>query len=612
MKNLTSRFPTLIQYQLAIFVFLLPLFFLPNFFDFFLLPKTLLALIFATLMTLTAIIYSLKQKQLTAIYHPIHLAVLVLLVSFLLSTFIQSPNSTEAWITQGFILFSLAGIYFISTNYLQPQHLPLIKSSLITSTAILSLIVIYQTLGITDPLNNQISWLSDRLWNPSGSPISLIFTITLGLLLAIIFIVRQKIVLIKTSLIIFIILIQGLALTLTINQILTGTNQALLHLPYQYGYSIAIDTLKNWRTALFGFGPGNYLSAFTQFKPATYNQSNTLWNTRFSASSNQYFQALSTGGLLGLSSLLLITYLLIKMPIQKIKTYPDWSLTSLITLLLLVTFDLNPTTISILFIVLIINNIIDIQPKTNIKTTTNITTIIGFSIVSLIILANGWFYLIKYTLADIYFRKSLTAIDQNQATQVYNYQIQAINQNPRQINYRIAYSRTNLNIATNMLKQTNLTQADQQKIVQLIQIAIREAKAAVQLNPQNINGWENLAYTYKQIINTATNADQFAIQAYNQALQLDTRHPRLWVDYGILLQSLNQTDNAITAFRQAVGLKPDYANAHYFLAIAYKNQQKYTNEDRKSSETPVPSIHEPMISLNVFFLPRGEVAFGVI
>lgn len=53
---------TIIQYQLAAFVFLLPLFFLPNFGDFYQLPKTLLIVLFASSLLVTTGIYYWQKK----------------------------------------------------------------------------------------------------------------------------------------------------------------------------------------------------------------------------------------------------------------------------------------------------------------------------------------------------------------------------------------------------------------------------------------------------------------------------------------------------------------------------------------------------------------------
>ncbi len=577
-KHLT--FPTLIQYQLAIFFFLFPLFFLPNFSDFYQLPKTILTLLIATTMIITVIIHSLKHHQLTLKNHPLYLPVALMLISFLLSTFLQSPNPSEAWTTPGLLLFGLATIYFISTNFLHPSHLSLPVTALLFSSALLSLMAIYQLFGLTQSLPHIPSWLADQLWNPTGSPVSLIFILFTTLVFTLSRIIHRRLHLVSTGLYLFLVLIQALALAATVYQLLPG-KYPLVHLPYSIGYSIAIDTLKNWRTALIGFGPANYLSAFTRFKPLAYNQLDQLWNVRFASASNQYFHILTTSGLLGLVTLIFISYQLLLRGLKLVSTTPAWTVNIFALLIFLALFSLNLTTLILFFVILIGVSILTPPAKSTEISLNQILPLASLSIFFLLLIGNAWFYTIQYSIADHYFRRSLSAIDQKHALDTYQYQAQAINHNPHQVSYRIAYSRTNLAFATALAKQDPLPDSDRQQVIQLIQQAIAEAKTAVKLNPQNVNTWEHLALTYKQLINTATNADQFALQAYNQALRLDPRHPRLWVEYGGLLQSLNQIENATSAFRQATLLKPNYANAHYNLALAYQAQSQ-----------PVPAYQE--------------------
>ena len=90
------------------------------------------------------------------------------------------------------------------------------------------------------------------------------------------------------------------------------------------------------------------------------------------------------------------------------------------------------------------------------------------------------------------------------------------------------------------------------------------------MNQGNILAWENLARIYSQLVGVAQGADSWATAGYNQAIQLDPTNPLLYLELGsVYIQTKNYT-NAITEFSHAVALKPDYANAYYNLANAYK------------------------------------------
>ena len=73
----------------------------------------------------------------------------------------------------------------------------------------------------------------------------------------------------------------------------------------------------------------------------------------------------------------------------------------------------------------------------------------------------------------------------------------------------------------------------------------------------------------------AQGADQFAIQTFTQAVALDPVNPILRIALGGTYYALGNYDNAIDAFKLAVLTKPDFANSHYNLAVAYREKKNY-------------------------------------
>jgi tetratricopeptide (TPR) repeat protein len=132
-------------------------------------------------------------------------------------------------------------------------------------------------------------------------------------------------------------------------------------------------------------------------------------------------------------------------------------------------------------------------------------------------------------------------------------------------------------LATSLASKTDLTDTDRTTITQLVQAAINEGKATVTLNPGRSGNWEILAQIYRSIMPFAQGADQFTIQTYTQAVALDPTNPNLRIELGGVYYALGNYDSAIDTFKLAVLAKSDLANAHYNLAIAYRDKKDYTD-----------------------------------
>jgi tetratricopeptide (TPR) repeat protein len=115
--------------------------------------------------------------------------------------------------------------------------------------------------------------------------------------------------------------------------------------------------------------------------------------------------------------------------------------------------------------------------------------------------------------------------------------------------------------------------ADERKtITSLIQQSIREAKIAVALNPSKVTNIETLATIYKSLIPLAKGADVWAVTSYREAIKIDPINPNLRISLGGIFYGAKNYDEAIKIYQSAVDLKPNLPNAHYNLAIAYKDK----------------------------------------
>ncbi|MFC1687043.1 hypothetical protein ACFL0L_00500 [Patescibacteria group bacterium] len=106
------------------------------------------------------------------------------------------------------------------------------------------------------------------------------------------------------------------------------------------GWSVTVDTAKS--RPFLGSGPQTFVDAFQQYRPLEFNDS-SLWGLRFVRSSNQWFEQLTTTGILGFAAFIGILALFVsrftRFILRTQPKTPDWFLTlSAGSGLLLITF----------------------------------------------------------------------------------------------------------------------------------------------------------------------------------------------------------------------------------------------------------------------------------
>ena len=177
-------------------------------------------------------------------------------------------------------------------------------------------------------------------------------------------------------------------------------------------------------------------------------------------------------------------------------------------------------------------------------------------------------------LAEYYFNKSLVLLTKNDAVKSYELMNKTIKTNPFVDRYHLAAADMNSLISQSLSKKKDLSDEDKKTIANLIQQSIREAKAAAGLNPRKSSSWERLGDIYNGIVAVAKDADSFALQSYNQAVYLDPINPNIRIKAGGIYYYQKKYTEAIKVFELAVLSKPDFANAHYNLAMAYKENKQ--------------------------------------
>jgi tetratricopeptide (TPR) repeat protein len=517
--------------------------------------------------------------------------VLILLAAYLVSSILVTPNKMEAFFIPGTatVIIASALLYFLVSGLKEKQQKTLSLVIFLSGVA-LSVISLLSFSKTFEYLPQLPVFMKDPLFNTLGGQLPSVIFLIAVLPLGIGLFISQKEVAKKAFIALATVLLI-LGLGISIYNLLPGKPAEPRLLDFNTSWAVAIDTLK--QSPLLGAGPGNYLTAFSQFRPLSYNQTDN-WALRFTSARSFYLTTLTETGFLGAIALIFVVlevYRRLRKTFGKNKNglankafKESTALISLIILLIsFVFFAAVQSHIMLLFVLLALSSQgrrikINLSAQTtdenNILSNSLATRLPAFLVSVPVIVALIVFAVFsgRALTAEAKYKKGLDALIQNDGTATYELLRQAINTNPYVDRYHASYSQINLALANSIARNENITDQDRETITQLIQQAIREAKATVTLNPQRAGNWEVLARTYQAIAPFAQGADQFTIQTFNQAVALDPINPSLRISLGGTFYALGDYDNAIDAFKLAVLAKPDHSNAHYNLAFAYREK----------------------------------------
>ena len=210
----------------------------------------------------------------------------------------------------------------------------------------------------------------------------------------------------------------------------------------------------------------------------------------------------------------------------------------------------------------------DEEGKTKQDEASRLLPVVIFVIIVIAVLGFGYLSG-SYLISNLDFQKSLVAASQNNGSQTYTDQKNAIQEFGSSDAYYRIFSQTNLSLANSLASSvpSGSTPSAQttQTVYTLIQQSINSARQATTISPQTAVDWQNLSTIYRSLIGFGQNADSFAILAAQQAITLDPNNPQEYINLGGIYYQLNQWTKAQDQFQLAINLKPDYANAYYNL-----------------------------------------------
>jgi tetratricopeptide (TPR) repeat protein len=559
------------KYILLALAVLFAIFVFPKFQSSYVVPKEIFGAVAISLILVLWSIRSVIKGEFSFHIGKFDLGVLLIALAYILSAVIKTPNKMEAFFYPGtvtFVIISCIFYFLINQQILKTKKL--ILAALFGSGILLAISVLFTQLGLFGKIPQLPAFIKSSSFNPVGgflpSVIYLLALLPIGIASA----VREKDLVKKIFFGVASVFIVFGATVLVIN-LLPGKPQALVTPGTQTSWEVVVETLKV--SPIWGAGPDNYVSAFNLSRPLTYNQT-ALWAARFSTASNYYFTLITEVGFAGLLAIAILLIAVYRMVLTDLKQ-KNWEVVSVA--LLVVLFAVFPSSPTLLFLLMAL---LAIFSKSEEKSASLAATRVPSAIIAAPIIIGvvvlGIFGT-KAVTAEMTFNKSLTALANNNGVDTYNLMTLATSQNPYVDRYHASLSQIDMAIATSIASNKTLTDTDRSDITQLISQAINEGKAYVSLNPGRSQNWQLLAQIYGSIMPFAQGADQFAIQTYTQAIALDPIDPNLRISLGGIYYALGRYSDAIDSFKLAVLAKSDLANAHYNLAIAYRDNKDYTD-----------------------------------
>ncbi|QQS44615.1 hypothetical protein IPM65_03385 [Candidatus Roizmanbacteria bacterium] len=593
MSTQSKSINKILQFVIYGIVFLFPLFFVPITRDFLIYSKFYF-LVFAVFgLLFLSFGKFLVGRKFTWIHNPATQSMILILLSYILSIVLMSPNKLQAIynpqyglvMISAFIIFYFYASHVFSKASISPILLLAISGALVS---VFSLII------MVDPFQNATlpaywSFLTNTTFNPIGSSIHflayLIFVLAgLGFYMWRMYKSQRhnddqnKVMMIILGVIALFTLLAGIFHIFVITQQIMNEGAQIVIPPFGLSWYAAVEVLKNPMTALFGVGVDNFATLFTQVRSINYNLTD-LWQVNsFNTSRSVLLHILTENGILGLVGFTLLVSLFFKrIKDVKIET------AALFVISLIIMLILPPSIISFfMFFLSLALMAADLHKKSSqeeyiIDLTGLMPIFIGMIVLCLLVLGSTVYFLGRHFMAEYYFKKSLDGVASNSLQQLYENQVKALQYNSASEEFHRQFAQTNLLVANNIAakEQDSLTDQDRQTIAQAIQASIVEAKTAVSLNPLKVTNWQTLAGVYRQIVNVAENAPVWAVSAYQQAIVLDPRNPVLRLDLGGIYYLFQNYDESQKMFEQAVSLKPDWANAHYNLAWTYYQKGLY-------------------------------------
>ena len=577
-----NKLNTFFTWFLLVAVFLLPVFFFPYLINPLVNSKLLLVFIVGFVSIFTFIAKSLQNKSWEFIKTPFTLPLIAFAGLVLVSSLVSHQYPSKQLLGLGGVYLIFSSIILLGPTLLKEKFSKWFIIANNSAALLLSVLSIFQLFGLGLPL------LINRL-SVLGLPNNLAFSLTGATFVTVQFLSivllanvldqkswRESIFNKVTTLFI------AVALGINIWSILPGGEARFQSLSLAGSASIAKDSLTFTKNALFGYGPDSYGNAYNILKPIWINGF-SYWKFTFDSAFNLPLTIIVSVGLIAF----LVYLIFLWKTVTTVRSSDNQELFLKTFIFAGLTWQLLAPVNSVMFILLAIAMVFLINANQDKYKKVNFSVhrlsdllnrgklakirnyIFLSSNILLLVAASLAFYVSAKTfIAYHLLYKASASVTKNEVAKAYDYQKNAKNLAPQLDFVRRSYSLTNLQIAIALSSKTDISVAEQEQVLQLVNQAIREAKAATILDPQNYQNWSVLAQIYMQLLGVTSQAQQEAFNSLARAATYNPSDPELRIILGQLFLNTNKYSEASTFFNQAVERKPDLFIAHYYLAKA--------------------------------------------
>jgi len=348
------------------------------------------------------------------------------------------------------------------------------------------------------------------------------------------------------------------------------------------------------KNILLGTGPGTFIFDYSKYRSPLLSQT-IFWGIRFSTGSSEILDWFATKGILGALSLIFLFSLIIYFSIKKLTKLEDpfglkigllSSVMLIIGASLLTSFNF---TLWFTFWFLIGGLLFYVSEQKKIDLSSSSLRLI-FSFLFLAITVIGLVLFIfqgqKY-FAQINYSKGIKLSQQGKIDEAITYLQKATRLNPSTDVYWRDLSQLYLFKANFLSQESGLEANRTRKIHQNIAKGVEALNRAIDECPVNVANWNVRGFFYRNLIGVPK-AEEIALASYQKAAELEPASPFTYGEIGrvyILMAQESRKKNkeeetkkqlslAIENLEKAIKLKPDYAPAHYLLAVAYDQQGK--------------------------------------
>ena len=396
---------------------------------------------------------------------------------------------------------------------------------------------------------------------------------------------------------------------------LPGLSQFALPLevtPNTAGSLIVAEQTLSATSSSWGSGPGTYTFDYSQFHDVSLNETD-FWNTRFDRASSFALTLVPTIGVFGVMMLGLFVLLLAIRAIAQVlrpASRDEWLESfvhfspwlTLVFSMFLVPWNMTLMVMFGVFSGLLASQVMRKEWSKSLKSAAGARLIISavFVMLALAFLVGIFVTARRYTAEIAFTRAAVLDREGVDLSEVVALLDRATTLNSSHDTYYRNLGEALLLRVDEELKNVSsidtLTSESAQYVQSLVAASVNAVVRATELSPNNVLNWLSRGFVYRELIPVLGEAGEFAVMSYSQAIMLEPLNPQNWTELGkaylaaaeqvrpltaspdatsALLAQTQLTQlltSAQTAFEKAVELKPNYAPAHFQLAVTYERQ----------------------------------------